>query len=61
MPNEHQRDERERGREDALRHYELAIAEASYAATGTPEYREAMQNVREALAEIDEADADQAR
>jgi hypothetical protein len=60
MDDDPKRDDLERRRDDALRHYELAIAEANYASSGTPEYREAMQNIRDALLEIEEAEADQA-
>ena len=58
MKNDSERDEIERRRNDALRRYELAIAEANFAPVGTPEYREAMDNVRAALREIDETEAD---
>ena len=59
MEHDPKRDELERRRDDARRHYELAIAEANYARIGTPAYREAMQNVRDAIREIDETDGDQ--
>ena len=60
MDHDPERDGLERRRDDALRHYELAIAEANYASIGSPQYREAMQHVRDALREVDEAEADQA-
>ena len=57
MKNDPQRDAQERRRDDALRLYELAVAEAHLVPIGSPRYREAMQNLRDALRKVEEAEA----